>query len=111
MAICLAAGCVSPETHRIHARHMVEGERYKLTFDRRFPIGTSLKAVEQYLREQGLVVRESMSAEHGGQLLVEVFTEESPSWYCGTGSVGLVVGFSSGQLISTTVSSWSFDCP
>jgi hypothetical protein len=91
---------------------MAKAEDFKRDFDRRVPTGTALSAVDEYLRGQRLQVGRSIGSTGGGELFIEVFRETSPSWYCGTGSVGLIARFAPDQrLESTSVQSWSFDCP
>jgi hypothetical protein len=99
----------------VHAQNMAKAEQFKHEFDATVPKGTTLAAVEDYLKTQGVNVQQSLGLRDGRtfvqELMIEVVTERSINWYCGTASVGLVARFDSNRLVSSSVSSWSFDCP
>jgi hypothetical protein len=117
IAVCLALwlppliGCVRPETRRAHARNIAKAEALKREFDKDVLAGTSLAAVEDYLRSKGLQIGSELGRDGTGSVLVELVQEESTSWYCGKGSVGLMVYFTANKLDKAFVESWSFNCP
>jgi hypothetical protein len=94
---------------------MVQAAAYKTEFDRRVPTGTSLAAVKEFLQAQDRHILNELpdwgTGETTGQGLVELFQGKSIRWYCGQESVGLSLSFVQNKLVSTSVSSWSFDCP
>jgi hypothetical protein len=116
LLLCLViVGCVLPSTRRAHEQHMVQAAAYKTEFDRRVPSGTSLPAVREFLQAQDRHILNELpdwgTGEATGQGLVELFQGKSIRWYCGQESVGLSLSFVQNKLVSTSVSSWSFDCP
>jgi hypothetical protein len=116
LSSCLVmVSCVRPSTRRAHEEHMLQAEAYKAEFDRRVPHGTSLLAVKEFLQAQDRHILNEVpewgTGEATGEGLVELFQEKSIRWYCGQGSVGLSLSFLQNKLVSTRVTSWSFDCP
>jgi hypothetical protein len=113
---CLViVGCVRPSTRRAYEQHMLQAEAYKADFDRQVPRGTTLRAVKEFLQTQDRHILNEVpdwgTGEATGEGLLELFQGKSIRWYCGQGSVGLSLSFLQGKLVSTSVTSWSFDCP
>ena len=107
--------CDGATRRRIHAENVVKAEHFKREFDAHVPKGTTLTAVEDYLRSKPVKVQRSMGFHDGRdfvkELMIEVAAERSVNWYCGTASVGLMAQFDADTLTDNYVSSWSFDCP
>jgi hypothetical protein len=112
VGVLALAGCVLPSTRRIHAEHMAKAQEFKATFDRDVKPGATFSQVLLYLKAHDLHLDSDVPPFEGrGELTVEMFTEKSPLWYCGTGSVGLLLRFRENKLTQAEASSWSFDCP
>jgi hypothetical protein len=107
----VVVGCVPPSTRRAHEQHMVQAAAYKTEFDKQVPPGTSLPDVEKFLQAQDRHILNKLPDWGTGEGLLELFQGRSIRWYCGQESVGLSLSFVQNKLVSTTVSSWSFDCP
>ena len=113
---CLVVlGCVLPSTRRAHEQHMVQAAAYKTEFDKQVPPGTSLPEVKKFLQAQDRRILNELpdwgTGQATGEGLLELFQGKSVRWYCGQESVGLSLSFVQNKLVSTSVTSWSFDCP
>jgi hypothetical protein len=107
----LLIGCVRPETRRAHARNIAKAEVFKREFDANVPSGAPLATVEAYVRSKGFELVGELDREGTGDKLLELIREDSINWYCGKGSVGLIVYFAQSRMDRAWVESWSFDCP
>ena len=114
LAIAVGIGFDGAGRQRIHAENMAKAELFKREFDAHLPAGTSLPAVEEYLRGKAVEATRSMGYRDGRdfvkELMIEVASERSVHWYCGSDSVGLTAEFSEQQLTGSHVTWWSFDC-
>ena len=110
-AVLVLIACALPSTRRIHAENMRKAETFKVEFDRANPVGTYVDDVNHWLQSRDLHLTSSMNEFGGGDVLLELFTENSPLWYCGKGFVGLEIRFESRKVVQTRTSSGSFDCP
>jgi len=106
----LLDGCVRASVRRIHAENMSKAEDFRRDFEKQLPPGTPLADVDAYLRSRKLD-RSLLGMDGTGEITVELFREEWPSWYCGKGSVGLIVRFTSNRLVGVKAGGWSNDCP
>ena len=115
LSCLMIVSCVRPSTRRAHEQHMVQAQAYKADFDRQVPRGTTLLAVKEFLQTQDRRILNEVpdwgTGEATGEGLLELFQEKSIRWYCGQGSVGLSLSFLQNKLVSTSVTSWSSDCP
>jgi hypothetical protein len=107
----ILSACVRPSTRRIHAQNMAKAEAFKPEFDKHVPSGTPRAHVEAYVRSRGLGPGNILGEDGTGDVLYELYHEESISWYCGKGSVGLQVHFTANRVDRTSTAAWSFDCP
>jgi hypothetical protein len=108
LAVAGLTSCVTPSTRRIHAENMTKAEEFKRKFERDIPRGTPFEDVATYLKGQGL--QHGLTARPENHY-VELLREKSPDWFCGEGSVGLVVHFRDNKLDRAETTFWSFDCP
>jgi len=95
---------------------MVQAEAFKREFDQHVDVGASRSAVDDYLSGKRIKVSRlnfMVGSPYGGQYQIETAEEYIPGWwYCGPGSVGVVVKFTADQRMDTAeVSYWSFNCP
>jgi hypothetical protein len=122
-AMCLSllvAACDRTERERIHGENLQRAEAFRRGLDERFPTGTPLAAVDDYLRTQPVSVHRTIKPVTGtdsgqltrvDELMIEVANEKSLTFGCGRHSVGVIAKFAPAQLLqSLEVSSWSFDC-
>ena len=93
---------------------MAKAEEFKRQFDRDIPVGTTLDAVEQYLRTKAVKVQPSYETGQGKMIIralrIEVVEGLSPFFGCGRYSVGVLAEFDQDRLGSSEASWWSFDC-
>jgi hypothetical protein len=70
---------------RLFAWTQKKAEAFKMEFDRANPAGTSIDAVNDWLRARALYAGPSHMNDFGtGDVLVELFEDKSPHWYCGS---------------------------
>lgn len=114
LAIALAIFVDDVRRQRIHDGNMAKAELFKREFDAHVAAGTSLAAVDEYLRAKPVNVTRSTGFRDGRdfvkELMIETANERSVHWYCGRVSVGLIAEFSDDRLMKTRASWWSFDC-
>src|SRR5215213_2987723 len=95
---------------RIHDANMAKAELFRREFDAHVAAGTSLAAVDEYLRDKAVHVTRSTGfrddRDFVKELMIETANERSLHWYCGRVSVGLIAEFSDDRLIKTRVSWW-----
>ncbi|MFA5909488.1 MAG: hypothetical protein WC815_11970 [Vicinamibacterales bacterium] len=102
------------EVQRIHAENLLKAEQFTREFVRDVKIGTTLEAVEEYLRTKHVKFERSHEVDNERtfvkELRIEVANERSPVWGCGRYSVGLFAMFVDERLTTARVTEWSFDC-
>ena len=116
--VCGRGGCVSSSTLRTHDDNMAKAEAFRQAMERDMPAGAAFDDVLGYLRARnlhfglvGLTDPQDQPRNGRGDLDVEMFRENSPHWYCGSGSVGLTLSFVDSRLNRTQTTYWSSDCP
>jgi len=90
---------------------MVKAEAFKREFDTHLSAGASRAEVDEYLAAHQVKISNLLGPDGTGDGFLELFTEESISWYCGKGKVGLLIHFTANRLDRATTGSWSWDCP
>lgn len=119
IAMSVLVGCVSPSTRRIHAENVAKAEAFEAMFDRDVKAGSSFDEVLAYLHAHKLhfgaasltIPQDEPPGDGHARREVEMFSEKSPNWYCGDGSVGLSISFVDRKLKDTSATFWSMDCP
>lgn len=96
---------------RLHDENLRKAEQFETLLDSHVPPGSSVAAVQEYL--EGRQMKWSPSVSSYGNVIeirIEVAAGESPEWYCGKESVGVIADFKDELLKDTQVAAWSFNC-
>ena len=100
----------------VHERNVAKIEEIRKEFDKQVQHGSTLSAVEQYLRTTPYAVSPVYKFADGREyvrtLRVSVAEEPSEVWFCGKWWVGLELDFTPAELLqSSSVRSWTNNCP
>jgi hypothetical protein len=97
--------------HRVHDLNLLKAEAFVKEFDSRIQVGAARSAVEENLASTGMSWVPAFS-EFGNVLRIhiEVVRGQSPEWYCGEESVGVIAFFKDDRLTKSEVASWTSNC-
>lgn len=96
---------------RLHELNLQKAAEFERQFDGQFPPGSPLGVVQAYFESTGKKWVQGFDVAHKvSEIRFEFVTGESPPWYCGEESVGIIAHFKNDALVSTEVSAWSYNC-
>lgn len=102
---------VDQNLERLQDANIKKAEAFKREFDGRYQAGAPVGHVEAYLESTGKRWVPGFATHgHVSEIRVTVATGETPVWYCGEESVGMVAHFKDDVLVDTAVATWNLNC-